>query len=149
MSPEDPFELERFQKAQDAHSTYGQALDELRAGTKQSHWMWFVFPQLAGLSHSETARHYGLRSLDEARAYLGHPVLGLRLLECAGTVAELEGRTASDVFGGIDALKLRSSMTLFRRAAPDEPLFSRVLAKYFEGEGDPLTDQRLAATTGP
>lgn len=149
MSPKDPFELERFQKAQDAHGTYGQALNELRAGAKQSHWMWFIFPQLAGLGHSETARYYGLRSLDEAWAYLGHPVLGPRLLECAGTVAELEGRTLSDILGSIDALKLRSSMTLFHRAAPDEPLFSRVLAKYFEGEGDSLTDQLLATTTGP
>jgi uncharacterized protein (DUF1810 family) len=149
MSPKDPFELERFQEAQDRHGTYGQALGELRAGTKQSHWMWFVFPQLAGLGHSETARHYGLRSLDEARAYLGHPVLGPRLLECAGTVAELNGRTAPDIFGSIDALKLRSSMTLFQRAAPDEPLFSKVLAKYFEGEVDPLTDQLLATMSGP
>ncbi|HEY1828673.1 MAG TPA: DUF1810 domain-containing protein [Acidimicrobiales bacterium] len=149
MSPKDPFELARFQKAQDAHGTYGQALDELRTGTKQSHWMWFVFPQLAGLGHSETARYYGLRSLDEARAYRGHPVLGPRLLECAGIVAGLEGRAAADLFGDIDALKLRSSMTLFHRAAPDEPLFSRVLATYFEGEGDPLTDQLLATTTGP
>ena len=137
------FDLQRFVDAQDAGDTYEQALSELRRGRKESHWMWFVFPQLAGLGRSSTARHYAIASLDEARGYLRHPVLGARLREVAGVVAAIEGRSAEDVFGGIDAVKLRSSMTLFARAAPDEPVFQQVLDRHFAGAPDPLTDDLL------
>src|SRR6202020_2157172 len=108
-----------------------------RRARKPSHWMWFVFPQIAGLGRSPTAQAYAISSLDEARAYLSHPVLGPRLLEAARIVAELPDRSAEEVFGGIDAIKLRSSMTLFHRAAPAEPVFPRVLDQYFGGEPDP------------
>jgi uncharacterized protein (DUF1810 family) len=131
----------RFERAQ--RSTYASAVEELRAGRKRSHWMWFVFPQIAGLGRSATAREFAIASLDEARAYLAHPVLGPRLRECAGIVAGLSGRSAEAVFGPIDALKLRSSMTLFARAAPDEPVFAQVLDRYFGGVADEQTDARL------
>src|ERR1700733_4889261 len=114
----DPFELERFVAAQDQGGTYEAALAELRAGRKRGHWMWFVFPQIAGLGQSPTSRHYAIASLAEAEAYLAHPVLGPRLIECARVVSELQGRSAQEIFGGIDAIKLRSSMTLFARADP-------------------------------
>jgi uncharacterized protein (DUF1810 family) len=139
----DPFDLARFVDAQDTDGTYDRAVDELRRGQKTSHWMWFVFPQIAGLGHSLTARRFAITSLEEARAYLRHPVLGPRLVNCARIVAETEGRSAVQIFGGIDAQKLRSSMTLFERAAADEPVFQQVLDLYFEGEADPATDQRL------
>jgi uncharacterized protein (DUF1810 family) len=105
--------------------------------------MWFVFPQIAGLGRSPAARMYAISGLAEAKAYLTHPVLGPRLVECAALVAGLSGRTAEQIFGGIDALKLRSSMTLFLRAAPDEPVFRQVLDQYFGGKPDPATDQRV------
>jgi len=105
--------------------------------------MWFVFPQIAGLGRSPTAQRYAIASLGEAEAYLAHPVLGERLRECARILTELEGRTAEQIFGGLDAQKLRSSMTLFARAAPDEPLFGAVLARFFGGEEDSVTLQRL------
>jgi uncharacterized protein (DUF1810 family) len=143
---EDPYELERFVAAQDSGGTYDAAVAELRAGRKRSHWMWFVFPQIAGLGQSPTSRRYAIASLDEARAYLQHPVLGPRLLEATGVVADLSGPTAEEVFGGIDAVKLRSSMTLFHRAAPEDPLFARVLGAYFGGAADPATDRLLAET---
>jgi uncharacterized protein (DUF1810 family) len=143
MNAPDPYGLERFVAAQDAGGTYARAVAELRRGTKESHWMWFVFPQIAGLGHSPTARHYAISSLDEARAYLAHPVLGARLTECAGLVAGISGRTAEQVFGGIDALKLRSSMTLFHHAAPAEQVFQDVLDQYFGGRADPATEDRL------
>ena len=139
----DPYDLERFVAAQDDAGTYDQALAELRRGRKRSHWMWFVFPQIAGLGHSHVSRMYAISGLDEARAYLAHPVLGPRLAECAGIVAGLSGRTAEQIFGGIDAIKLRSSMTLFWRAAPDQPVFRQVLDQYFAGEPDPATEQRI------
>ena len=139
----DPFDLERFVAAQDAGGTYQQALEELRAGSKRSHWMWFVFPQIAGLGQSPTARKYAVTSLDEAKAYLGHPVLGSRLAECAGVVAGLEGRTARQIFGGTDERKLHSSMTLFLRADPRQGVFQEVLAKYFDGLPDAATDRLL------
>ena len=142
----DPHDLQRFVAAQDAGGSYDAAVAELRAGRKRSHWMWFVFPQIAGLGQSPTSRRYAIRSLEEARAYLDHPVLGARLRESAGIVAGLTGRSAEDIFGGIDALKLRSSMTLFHRVAPDEPLFGRVLDEYFGGSPDPATDRLLADT---
>lgn len=140
---EDPYDLARFMVAQDAGGTYGHALAELRSGLKRSHWMWFVFPQLAGLGHSETARKYAISSLDEARAYLRHDVLGPRLREVAAAVASLEGRSAVQIFGGIDARKLHSSMTLFRLAAPGESVFRNVLDRYFDGLEDPGTGQLL------
>jgi uncharacterized protein (DUF1810 family) len=137
----DPYDLRRFVHAQER--VHDAAMEELRAGRKTSHWMWFVFPQVAGLGRSPTAQRYAISSLDEAKAYLAHPVLGPRLLEAARILTELTGRTASDVFGGLDAQKLRSSMTLFAHAAPDEPLFRDVLARYFDGAEDPGTLQRL------
>jgi uncharacterized protein (DUF1810 family) len=147
---EDPYDLERFVAAQNAGGTYGHALAELRSGMKRSHWMWFVFPQLAGLGRSETARRYAISSLDEARAYCRHGILGPRLREVAAAVASLEGRSAEQIFGEIDAQKLRSSMTLFLRAAPGEPVFRDVLDRYFDGLSDPATDQLLAGQpSGP
>jgi uncharacterized protein (DUF1810 family) len=131
--------LERFVRAQDEGGTYLTALAELRRGRKVSHWMWFVFPQLAGLGRSSTARYYAIASLAEARDYLAHPVLGPRLLEASGVVADLADVPAEDVFGSIDAVKLRSSMTLFTRAAPDEPVFDAVLERYFAGVLDVAT----------
>jgi uncharacterized protein (DUF1810 family)/tRNA(Arg) A34 adenosine deaminase TadA len=139
----DPFGLQRFVTAQDAGGTYDRAAAELRAGRKTSHWMWFVFPQIAGLGYSPTARAYAITSLAEARAYLAHPVLGPRLTQCAAILAGLDGRTAEQVFGEIDALKLCSSMTLFRHAAPGEPVFGQVLDQYFDGIPDSATEQRI------
>jgi uncharacterized protein (DUF1810 family) len=130
--------------AQAQGGTYAAALVELRAGRKTSHWMWFVFPQIAGLGQSPISRRFAISSLDEARAYLSHPVLGPRLIECATTLTELATRSAEQIFGGIDALKLRSSMTLFARADPDEPVFAQVLDQYFGGEADEATERRLA-----
>jgi uncharacterized protein (DUF1810 family) len=140
----DPYSLSRFVAAQDAAGTYERAVAELRAGYKASHWMWFVFPQLAGLGRSPMARRYAISSLDEARAYLHHRVLGPRLAECATVLTETPGRSAEQIFGGLDALKLRSSMTLFLRAAPaGEPLYGQVLGQYFGGIPDPATDRLL------
>jgi uncharacterized protein (DUF1810 family) len=139
MSADDPFGLQRFVAAQDDGS-YEQALRELRAGHKRSHWIWFVFPQVAGLGSSPPAEFFGISGLGEARAYLAHPILGPRLLECARTLAGLADSDPVRVMGsGIDAVKLRSSMTLFARAAPGEEVFADVLNRYFEGELDPMT----------
>ena len=135
--------LERFVEAQDAGGTYAQALRELRDGRKTSHWMWFVFPQLAGLGRSATAQAYAIDSLQEARDYLAHPVLGPRLRECTEAVLTHTGRTAEQVLGGIDALKLRSAMTLFARAAPEEPAFAAVLEAFYGGQADERTEQLL------
>jgi uncharacterized protein (DUF1810 family) len=134
-------DLVRFVAAQDP--VIDRVRAELRRGRKSSHWMWFVFPQLAGLGSSPTARHYALASLDEARAYLAHPVLGPRLVECAQLAAAVPRGGADEVFGYPDHLKLRSSMTLFARAAPDEPAFAAVLDRYFGGEPDPRTVELL------
>ena len=131
------FDLERFVSAQ--ASTYDRALAEIRAGLKQSHWMWFVFPQYAGLGFSSTAAHYAIRSRAEAEAYLQHPVLGARLRECAEAACALKGRSARDVFGYPDDLKLRSSATLFASVSPPESVFHRVLDAFFDGEGDERT----------
>ena len=140
----DPHRLQRFVEAQDQDGTYERALAELRAGRKRTHWMWFVFPQLAGLGRSAMAQHYALASLDEARAYLAHPVLGPRLREAACAVlATGEDLSADDVFGEIDALKLRSSMTLFMRAAPEEALFAQTIERFYDGAADTATDARL------
>jgi uncharacterized protein (DUF1810 family) len=140
---DDPFDLRRFLDAQDANGTYERALAELRAGRKVTHWMWFVFPQLAGLGRSPTARAYAISGIDEARAYLAHPVLGERLRESAAAVLGHPGRTAVEIFGDIDAMKLRSSMTLFAAAAPDEALFEEVVDRYFQGSPDLATERLL------
>jgi uncharacterized protein (DUF1810 family) len=145
---DDPYRLRRFEEAQDEGGTYRAAVSELRAGRKASHWMWFVFPQIAGLGRSPISRRYAISSLDEAKAYLEHPVLGSRLLESAGVLTELTGRSAEAVFGPVDAMKLRSSMTLFARAAPDEPAFRQVLDRYFGGVEDDRTRQQLGKLSG-
>ena len=139
------FDLERFVSAQDAGRTYERALQELQRGRKESHWMWFVFPQLVGLGRSAMSERYAISSLDEARAYLAHPVLGARLVECAQAAAAAPpGYTAEDVFGPVDAIKLRSSITLFARAAPGEDSFARVLDRWWGGTPDPATEALLA-----
>jgi uncharacterized protein (DUF1810 family) len=140
---DDPHHLQRFVAAQNASGTYERALSELRAGRKRSHWMWFVFPQIAGLGHSPNARTYAVSSLTEAKAYVAHPVLGVRLLECTRTLIALERTSAVEILGAIDAIKLRSSMTLFATAAPYEPLFRQILDRYFDGAADVATEQRL------
>jgi uncharacterized protein (DUF1810 family) len=137
----DPHDLDRFVRAQ--QGVYDGVLDELRAGRKVGHWIWFIFPQIAGLGHSSMSQMYAISSLDEARAYLAHPVLGPRLRECAAIVLATTGRTALEIFGSIDAVKLRSSMTLFNRAAPDEPVFEQVLERFYGGLADQATDERL------
>jgi len=131
------YDLQRFVDAQDRGGTYERALAELRAGRKSSHWMWFVFPQRAGLGLSEMSRTYAIGSPEEARAYVEDPVLGPRLVACAEALLGHEDRSAREIIGEIDAVKLRSSMTLFARAAPEQPVFERVLDRYYEGEPDP------------
>jgi uncharacterized protein (DUF1810 family) len=138
---DDPYDLERFVTAQGG--VYPQALAELRRGLKTGHWMWFIFPQIAGLGFSEMSQRFGISSIAEARAYLAHPVLGPRLIECASVVAGTSGRTAEQIFGDIDAIKLRSSMTLFHRAAPEEPVLVQVLERFFDGQPDAATDRLL------
>ena len=133
--------LERFVEAQ--APAYARALAELKAGKKQSHWMWFIFPQIAGLGHSPMAQMYAIRNLAEAQAYLAHSLLGPRLRECCQAVITVEGKTAHAIFGSPDDLKFRSSMTLFAHAWPDEKLFQAALDKYFSGDADPLTLQKL------
>jgi uncharacterized protein (DUF1810 family) len=141
----DPYRLERFVAAQDQGGTYERAVAELRAGAKVSHWMWFVFPQIAGLGLSALAQEFAISARDEARAYLAHPVLGPRLRECARIVADTESRSAERIFGPVDAMKLRSSMTLFAAVEeePDENVFRTVLAKYCGGVADEATVSRL------
>jgi uncharacterized protein (DUF1810 family) len=138
----DPFDLDRFVTAQDTDDTYATALGELRRGRKRSHWMWFVFPQVSGLGRSAVAKHFELTGADEARAYLAHPVLGPRLLECARAMAGLAGHDAVAVLGPVDAAKLRSSMTLFGYVDQD-PVFTEVLDRYFDGQRDEETLRRL------
>lgn len=134
---DDPYDLQRFLDAQ--ASAHEAALAELQAGRKRSHWMWFVFPQLAGLGSSPMAQRYAISGLEEARAYLGHPLLGPRLRSCTAAVNGVEGRSAHEIFGSPDDLKFRSSMTLFAEAAPQEALFREALDKYFDGSPDPRT----------
>jgi uncharacterized protein (DUF1810 family) len=141
----DPYDLDRFVAAQDAGGTYQRAVAELRAGYKSGHWIWFVFPQIAGLGQSPTSRRYSISSLAEARAYLRHPVLGPRLAECAGILVATAGQTAEQILGDIDATKLRSSMTLFRLADPAQTAFGQLIDQYFGGQADPLTERILAA----
>jgi uncharacterized protein (DUF1810 family) len=137
----DPFDLQRFLDAQS--QTYAQALSELKVGQKRTHWMWFVFPQIAGLGRSGMAARFAVSGLEEARAYLGHPLLGRRLVESARALTDLDTADAVQVFGPVDAQKLQSSMTLFACAAPDEPVFREVLDHYFGGELDEGTTSRL------
>jgi uncharacterized protein (DUF1810 family) len=140
---DDPYHLDRFVKAQDSHGTYGAAISELQRGHKVSHWMWFVFPQIAGLGTSPTSMLYAISGLDEARAYLAHPVLGPRLLEAAQVLLAGVTSSAEQIFGSVDAQKLRSCATLFLRAAPEEPLFRAMLDRFFDGVADPMTDRLL------
>jgi uncharacterized protein (DUF1810 family) len=137
----DDYDLRRFVDAQ--ARSYDEALAELKRGRKTSHWMWYVFPQIAGLGSSATAQTYAIGSLAEARAFLAHPVLGPRLRACVAAVLAVPGRSAYEIFGSPDDLKLRSSLTLFAEAAPDEPLFRQGLERYFAGEPDPRTLDRL------
>jgi uncharacterized protein (DUF1810 family) len=136
-------ELERFVDAQ--RGTYDAVVAELRRGRKTGHWIWFIFPQVVGLGRSELSRFYGITSLEEARAYLAHPILGRRLRECIELVLAIPDATAVAILGDIDAMKLRSSMTLFARAAPEDPLFGRVLERFYGGAADQATDDSLAA----
>ncbi len=140
-SASDPFDLNRFVEAQ--APVYGGVVEELRDGRKRSHWMWFVFPQIRGLGGSPLAARYGIASLEEARAYLRHDVLGPRLHECARLVNQVQGRSVAEIFGSPDDLKLRSSMTLFARATDDNEDFIALLDKYYDGEHDQLTLARL------
>jgi uncharacterized protein (DUF1810 family) len=140
---DEPFDLDRFVQAQ--APVIGRVQAELAAGRKTSHWMWFVFPQLRSLGRSSTARHYGLASLDEARAYWRHPVLGPRLQHCTGLVLAVPGRSAHEIFGSPDDLKFRSCCTLFERAAPEATVFAQALQRFYGGERDPLTLQALPA----
>ena len=138
-----PHDLDRFLAGQ--RDTYAGALAELRQGRKTGHWIWFVFPQVAGLGRSEMSLHYAITSLDEARAYLAHPVLGARLRECATVVQATKGRTAVEIFGSIDAVKVRSCMTLFHRAAPEDPVFTSVLDRLYGGLPDEATEVLLGS----
>jgi uncharacterized protein (DUF1810 family) len=140
---DDPFDLDRFVRAQ--QGVYDVALDELRRGRKSSHWMWFVFPQLAGLGRSATAVRYAITGVDEARAYLAHPVLGPRLLAATEVAAAAHARSADALLGGIDAVKLRSSMTLFARVSVDPLPFVAVLDRWYDGAEDPATTRLLGA----
>jgi uncharacterized protein (DUF1810 family) len=149
MTIDDPCDLARFVIAQDADGMYGRALAELSTGRKAGHWMWFVFPQIAGLGQSETSRKFAIASRAEAEAYLQHPRLGPRLIECAHILEASRTLSAIQIFGSVDAKKLQSSMTLFMRAAPEEPLFARVLGRYFAGIPDPNTDRLLRSQGGP
>ncbi|MBV8928716.1 MAG: DUF1810 domain-containing protein [Mycobacteriaceae bacterium] len=140
----DPYDLQRFVDAQ--AGVYDTVLAELRAGRKRSHWIWFIFPQLAGLGTSPTAVHYAISSLAEAQAYSAHHLLGPRLRECTRVVNQIRGRSIDEVFGWPDNLKVRSSMTLFARATDDNADFVALLDKYYNGEQDPVTVQRLSDT---
>jgi len=137
----DPYNLSRFVQAQE--DSYAQALAEIRSGKKRTHWMWYIFPQLDGLALSSTAKHYAIKSIAEAKAYLAHPLLGPRLLECAEAVVHFEGRSAMEIFGSPDDLKLRSSATLFVCVSPPGSVFDRLLKKYYGGGRDEKTLQLL------
>jgi len=139
----DPHNLQRFVDAQEASFT--SALAELKQGRKRGHWIWFVFPQLKGLGHSANSEFYGISGLAETATYLKHPVLGPRLIECVQAVNSVERRSATEIFGEVDAMKFRSSLTLFAKAASSEPVFTQALQKYFNGEFDPVTMSVLTA----
>jgi len=138
---DDPYDLERFVRAQ--RDDYELALSEIVTGRKRSHWMWYIFPQIAGLGHSQMTKKFSLSSLAEAQAYIKHPLLGPRLRECTRLVNQVEGRSIQQIFGYPDDLKFRSSMTLFAQATPDNALFQEALQKYFNGELDSQTVERL------
>lgn len=140
-SPDDPYDLTRFVRAQE--NDYEQALSEIRSGKKRTHWMWYVFPQIDGLAFSSASKHYSIKSVAEAKAYLDHPILGPRLLECAEAVIRVEGRSATEIFGSPDDLKLRSCATLFACVSPRVSVFDRLLTKYYRGERDGKTLQLL------
>jgi uncharacterized protein (DUF1810 family) len=142
----DPYDLERFVQAQ--RDSYERALSEMKAGCKRSHWMWYIFPQLYGLGFSPVSRQYAIRSLGEAEAYLQHPILGLRLMECAEAVLSVPGTSANDIFGSPDDWKLRSSATLFARVSLPGSVFHQVLDKYFQGEPDSKTLRLLDEKDG-
>jgi len=133
----DPFDLYRFVAAQD--DIYEEVLDELERGSKTGHWMWFIFPQIAGLGQSEISEYFAISSLDEARAYKANPILGPRLAECTEKVLATKGKSAQEIFGDLDAMKLRSSMTLFAEACEDTPVFQQALDRFFDGVPDPAT----------
>lgn len=137
MANGDPYDLERFVEAQ--HGVFDEACTELRHGRKTGHWMWFIFPQIAGLGFSAMSQHYAIRSIDEARVYLAHPALGARLREICRVVNGIEGKTAHEIFGSPDDMKLRSSVTLFAHASEDNAVFLEILKKYFGGAEDPRT----------
>ncbi len=145
MENHDPYDLMRFLSAQEP--VFDRVLAELRSGQKRSHWMWFIFPQISGLGNSPTSRYYAIQSLEEALAYLNHPVLGPRLVQCAEILLGIEGRSASEIFDFPDDLKLRSSMTLFDRVMDSPSVFSRVLEKYYGGKQDEATLKILGRGT--
>jgi uncharacterized protein (DUF1810 family) len=140
-SSEDPFDLDRFVQAQEAD--YEQALMEIKAGRKRSHWMWYIFPQIEGLGFSSMSQRYSIKSIDEAKAYLNHPLLGRRLRECAEAVLAVEDRSVAEMFGSPDDMKLGSCVTLFSTTSDAGSVFHRVLEKHFQGVADPITLQRL------
>jgi uncharacterized protein (DUF1810 family) len=142
----DPYDLNRFANAQE--SSYAAALSELRAGRKRTHWMWFVFPQIAGLGHSSMSEHYAIRSEGEARAYLAHPLLGARLIECAEAVLSVEGKSATEIMGSPDDMKLKSCATLFAYVSPAGSVFQTILDQYYSSEADPLTLRLLVDGDG-
>ena len=139
------YDLDRFVAAQ--QGTYDGAVAELRRGRKTGHWIWFVFPQLDGLGRSEMSQRYGIASLQEARAYVAHPVLGPRLRECAAALIATHGRSPEGILGSIDAVKVRSSMTLFEKAAPDEAVFGAVIDRFYGGRRDPATEAMLGTAS--
>lgn len=145
-STDDPFDLSRFLRAQ--ADDYEQALSEITSGQKRTHWLWYIFPQIDGLAFSSTSKHYSIKSVEEAKAYLEHPVLGSRLLECAEAVVRVEGRSATAVFGSPDDLKLRSCATLFALVSPPGSVFDRLLGKYYQGEWDGKTLYLLGRSPG-
>ncbi|HSB69259.1 MAG TPA: DUF1810 domain-containing protein [Candidatus Methylomirabilis sp.] len=145
-SPDDPYDLNRFLRAQE--DAYQQALSEIRSGRKRTHWMWYIFPQIDGLAFSSTSRHYSIKSVEEAKAYLDHPVLGPRLLECAEAVVSVEGRSATEIFGSPDDLKLRSCATLFACVSPPGSVFDRLLGKYYGRRRDDKTLRLLGMSPG-
>ena len=139
----DPFDLARFVSAQ--ADDFNTALAEIRDGRKRSHWMWYIFPQFAGLGLSEMSRRYAIRSVEEARAYLAHPLLGPRLVRCTVAAMEVEGRSATEIFGSPDDTKLRSSSTLFAKVSTSSSVFEQLLDRYFDGHGDPQTLRLMEA----
>ena len=146
-STDDPFNLSRFMEAQ--NSDYDSALAEIRGGRKRSHWMWYIFPQFDGLGFSSTSRLYSIKSIAEAEAYLAHPVLGPRLIECAEAALEIQGHSALEIFGSPDDMKLRSCATLFACVSPAGSMFHRLLDKYFQGQRDGKTLQLLGIAANP